>query len=222
MRYRRIPDETISRLPVYMRGLLRFSEQGIRYVSSKMLADQLGINSPQIRRDLSYFGGFGTRGVGYDVPKLLGTVRDILRLNRPNKAALVGLGNLGSALLKYPGFATYGMEITAIFDNDCRKTERTIRNIKVQDISKISTLKRDNISLAIIAVPASGAQEVADKLVAADIKGILNFAPCHIAVPKKVKVITIDIAMDLVRLPYYAPIKKVAKQQVRSSLVEIK
>ncbi len=206
MRYRKIPDETIRRLPMYMRGLLLFTEQGLRNVSSQKLADLLHINPHQIRKDLSYFGGFGTRGVGYDVQKLLGEIRNILRLNTSSKAVLVGVGDLGSALLKYPGFGAYGLEITAIFDHDRKKIGRTIKNIKVQDISKISTLKKKNIPLAIITVPASAAQEVANKLVAAGIKGILNFAPYYLDVPKKVKVITIDIAMDLARLPYYLPV----------------
>lgn len=205
MRYSRIPDEAIRRLPMYLRGLLICSEKGVRDISSKDLAELVRINPPQIRKDLSYFGAFGTPGVGYDTAKLTKQIRDILKLNTPNKAALVGLGNLGTALLKYPGFGGYGLEIAAVFDNAPVKIGKKVKNVKVEDISKLSLLKRKGITLGIIAVPASAAQEVADKLVAAGIRGILNFAPYYIDVPKKVKVVSIDIAMVLARLPYYLP-----------------
>jgi len=205
MRYRRIPDEEVRRLPIYLRGLLLFSEQGLQNVSSHKLSELLHINPPQIRKDLSYFGAFGTPGVGYDTAKLAKQIRGILRIDTPNKAALVGLGNLGSALLKYPGFGAYGLEISALFDKDPKKIGRTIEHIKVEDVSKLSTLRKKGITLGIIAVPADAAQEVANGLVKAGIRGILNFAPYYLDVPKKVKVISIDIAMDLARLPYYLP-----------------
>ena len=190
---------------MYLRGLLLFAEQGYENVSSQKLAELLHVEPPQIRKDLSYFGEFGTRGVGYNTEKLLKQVRNILRLNVPHKAALVGYGNLGTALVRYPGFATYGLEITAIFDKDARKIGKKVDNIKIEDVSKLSSLKRRKISLGILAVLADAAQEIADKLVAAGVKGILNFAPYYLDVPKKVKVITIDIAIELARLPYYLP-----------------
>jgi redox-sensing transcriptional repressor len=188
-----------------MRELLLLNEQSCTNVSSRKLADSLHLNPPQIRKDLSYFGDFGTPGVGYDTKKLLEKVRGILKLNSIHKAALVGLGNIGAALLRYSGFEAYGLEIVAVFDNDKRKVGKTVRNIKVQDISKIKLLKNKNIKLGIIAVPAETAQAIADQLVNSGIKGILNFAPHYLSVPKKVKVITIDIAMDLARMPYYLP-----------------
>lgn len=205
MRYRRIPDEAVGRLPMYLRELLLFAEQGLKNVSSQKLGELLHIDSPQIRKDLSYFGAFGTPGVGYDARKLAKQIRSILKLDTTKKAALVGLGNLGSALLRYPGFSTYGLEISAVFDNDPKKIGKTVNNIKVQDVSKLSTLSKKGITLGIIAVPASAAQKVADGLVGAGVNGILNFAPYYLDVPKKVKVISIDIAMDLARLPYYLP-----------------
>ena len=205
VKYHRIPDETVRRLPIYMRELLLLTEQGCQNISSRKLANSLRVKSPQIRKDLSYFGDFGTPGVGYDTKKLLEKVRRILKLNSVHKAALVGLGNIGTALLRYPGFQDYGLEIVAVFDNDKRKIGKTVKNIKVQDIEKIKLLKNRNIKLGIIAVPADTAQKIADELVKAGIKGILNFAPHYLRVPKKVKVITIDIAMDLARLPYYLP-----------------
>jgi len=205
MRYHKIPDEAVRRLPIYLRGLLLFSEQGLQNVSSRKLSELLHISPPQIRKDLSYFGAFGIPGVGYDTAKLAKQIRGILRIDTPNKAALVGLGNLGSALLKYPGFSAYGLEICAVFDNDPNKIGKTVKKVEVEDVSKLSTLKKKGITLGIIAVPADAAQEVANGLVKAGIKGILNFAPYYLDVPKKVKVISIDIAMDLARLPYYLP-----------------
>ena len=188
-----------------MRELLLLTEQGCQNISSRKLADSLHIKPPQIRKDLSYFGGFGTPGVGYDTKKLLEHVRAILKLDSIHKAALVGLGNIGNALLRYPGLHDYGLEIVAAFDNDKRKIGKTVKNIKIQSAGKIKLLKNRNIKLGIIAVPADNAQKIADELVKAGIKGILNFAPHYLSVPKKVKVITIDIAMDLARLPYYLP-----------------
>jgi len=205
MRYHKIPDETVRRLPMYLRGLLLCREQGVRDVSSRKLSELLHISPAQIRKDLSYFGAFGTPGVGYDTAKLAKQIRGILKIDTPNKAALVGLGNLGSALLKYPGFGAYGLQISAVFDNDPGKIGKIVKKVKVEDVSKLSTLKNKNIKLGIIAVPASAAQSVADALVKAGIRGILNFAPFYLDVPKKVKVITIDIAMVLARLPYYLP-----------------
>lgn len=205
MRYSRIPDEAVRRLPIYLRGLLIFSEQGLQNVSSQKLSELLRISPPQIRKDLSYFGAFGTPGVGYNTTKLANQIRGILRIDTPNKAALVGLGNLGSALLRYPGFGAYGLQISAVFDNNPVKIGKTVKNVKVEDVSKLSMLKKKGITLGIIAVPADAAQEVADGLVKAGIRGILNFAPYYLDVPKKVKVISIDIATVLARLPYYLP-----------------
>jgi redox-sensing transcriptional repressor len=192
---------------MYLRGLLLCSEQDVRNISSKDLAELVHVNPPQIRKDLSYFGAFGTPGVGYDTARLTKQIRDILKLKTMNKAALVGLGNLGSALLKYPAFGGYGLEISAVFDKNSGKIGKTVKGIKVQDVSKLSALKKKGIMLGIIAVPAHAAQDVADRLVKAGIKGILNFAPYYIDVPKKVKIISIDIAMDLARLPYYLPVR---------------
>ncbi len=205
MRYHKIPDETIRRLPIYLRGLLSSSEQGQERVSSKDLADFLGVSPWQIRKDFSYFGDFGTRGVGYKTEKLTKEIKKILKLDAAHKVALVGVGNLGSAVLAYPGFRPYGLEIAAAFDTDTRKIGKKLGGVVVEDISKIGTLRRRKVGLGIIAVPLGAAQETANALVKAGVKGILNFSPCHIAVPKKVKVITIDIAMDLARLPYYVP-----------------
>jgi redox-sensing transcriptional repressor len=205
MRYRRIPDETVRRLPIYLRGLLFSAEQGKESISSTDLADFVGVNSWQIRKDFSYFGDFGTRGVGYRIEKLTKQIKKILKLDIVRKAALVGVGNLGSVVLAYPGFGIYGFDIAAAFDTDPKKIGRKVKNITIESASRLGTLRARNIDLAIIAVPREAAQETADKLVKAGVKGILNFSPCYITVPRKVKVITLDIAMDLARLPYYMP-----------------
>ncbi|MCJ7674149.1 MAG: redox-sensing transcriptional repressor Rex [Sedimentisphaerales bacterium] len=202
MKYHRIPDETVRRLPVYLRGLLFLSDHK-QNISSRNLSDFISVNDSQIRKDFSYFGVFGTPGVGYDIRKLIRQIKKMLNLSVPHKAALVGAGNLGSAILAYPGFRMYGFDIAAAFDNDPKKIGREINNVRIEDISSLRTLKRRKISLAIIAVPRDAAQQTADALVKAGVKGILNFSPLRITVPKKVKVITIDIAMELARLPYY-------------------
>ena len=205
MRYHRIPDETIRRLPLYLRGLVFLSEEGQKSVSSHSLADFLGVNAWQIRKDFSYFGAFGTPGVGYNIEKLEKQVKKILRLNTIKKAALVGVGNLGSAVMAYAGFGIYGFTIAAAFDISPKKIGRKVNNIRIENASNLQTLQKRRINIAIIAVPRESAQKTADTLVKAGVRGILNFSPCHITVPKKVKVITIDIAMDLARLPYYMP-----------------
>ena len=210
MRYRKIPDETIRRLPLYLRALIFSSEQGRNSISSKNLADFIGVNSAQIRKDFSYFGDFGTRGVGYDIEKLVKHIKKILKLNVVQKVALVGVGNLGSAVLAYPGFKIYGFDIAAAFDNNPKRIGKKINNILIESTIKFKTLKKRGINLAIIAVPQDNAQQTAEALIKAGIKGILNFSPCYIIVPERIKVITIDIAMDLARLPYYMPISSLA------------
>ena len=205
MRYRKVPDETVKRLPLYLRGLL-FPPQGLQEnISSRKLADLLGVNHWQIRKDFSYFGDFGTPGVGYNIEKLTKQIKKILKLNIVHKAALVGVGNIGSAILAYPDFEIYGFDIVAIFDNNPRKIGQKVENITVENVAKLGSLKRRKITFGIVAVPRENAQEIADSLVEAGIRGILNFSPCHMNAPKKVKIITIDIAMDLARLPYYMP-----------------
>ena len=203
MKYYRIPDETVRRLPVYLRGLSFLAGQGKTSISSKDLAELVGAHPWQIRKDFSYFGDFGIRGVGYEVGNLSKQIKKILKLDVVHKAALVGVGNVGSAVLTHPGFETYSFDIAAAFDINPKKVGRKIENVVIEDISNLETLRRRKIRLGIIAVPRQAAQETADKLVDVGIRGILNFSPRYITVPKKIKVITIDIAMDFARLPYY-------------------
>jgi redox-sensing transcriptional repressor len=205
MRYHRIPDETVRRLPVYLRGALHLSRQGAQSTSSRELADLIGVEPSQIRKDFSYFGGFGTRGVGYDLNSLIKHVNQILRLNTDQKAALVGVGNLGSAILAFPGFHTYGFEIVAAFDIDRRKIGSRKSGVLIEDVAAINQLGARGIRLGIVAVPERASQGIIDTLARTGVKGILNFSPPYATVPRNVKVITIDIAMDLARLPYYVP-----------------
>jgi redox-sensing transcriptional repressor len=203
VKYSKIPNETVRRLPVYLRGLALMSQHGLSSVSSSKLADFVSVNSWQIRKDFSYFGDFGTRGVGYNIENLSRQIKKILKLDTTRKTVLVGVGNLGTAIMAYTGFGTYGFQITAAFDNDQAKIGHRINNIMVEDISMLGTIGKRQVDMAIIAVPEQAAQAVADLLVIAGVKGILNFSPRRIIVPKKIKVITIDIATDLARLPYY-------------------
>ena len=203
MKSKKIPDEAVRRLPIYLRGLLSLSEQSDKNISSKDLADVFGVNHYQIRKDLSHFGGFGTPGIGYNTEKLKRQIKNILKLSIARKAALVGVGNLGSAVLKYQGFGMFGFEIVAAFDNDPKKIGRKVGNIVIEDFSNIQSLRLKEVEIGIITVPCEAAQATFNKLVAAGVKGILSFSPCYKTGRQRVKVITIDIAMDLARLPYY-------------------
>lgn len=206
MRYHKIPDETVRRLPIYLRGLMFSAEKGQDHISSQALADFVGVNSWQIRKDFSYFGDFGTPGVGYNIANLRKEIKKILRLDIVKKAALVGVGDLGSALLAYPGFGAYGLNIIAAFDADPEKIGTKVSGIEIEDVSRLDELKTRGIKLAIVAVPRTAAQEIVDKLIETGIWGILNFAPCKIEAPSGVKVVTLDIAMELAGLPYYMPL----------------
>src|SRR5512136_2518102 len=137
MRYHRIPDETVRRLPVYLRGLMVSAGQGHEHISSQLLADFVGVDAWQIRKDLSYFGDFGTPGVGYNIEKLARGIKKTLRLDVIRRAALVGVGDLGSALLAYPGFRVYGLDIIAAFDVDPEKIGRTMNGVKIEDSAEL-------------------------------------------------------------------------------------
>ena len=201
MQYYKIPNETIHRLPIYLRALLTLQEEGIEKLSSQELADSLGYGCYQVRKDLSFFGKFGKRGVGYATETLIREILKILKLNVPQKAALVGVGNLGAAMLTYTGFAKYNFRIVTAFDSHPKKIGKIIRNVTIEDIGKIATLKNRSVKIALIATPESAAQKIADALIKAGVTSILNFAPCNIKVPKNVQVRNIDIAMELACLP---------------------
>ena len=204
MRYQRIPDETIRRMPMYLRAFSHLKTEHQDTISSRQLAERLRMNPTQIRKDLSYFGAFGTRGVGYPVAETAEQIRGILKLDTPQKAALIGAGRLGTAIAEYPGFSTFGFTIAAVFDNNPDKIGTSIGTIVIEDSAKIGTMKDRGIHLAILAVPAEAAQAVVDQLVdCGTVRGILNLSPCYLAAPPSIKVVTIDLAMALGTLPYY-------------------
>jgi len=205
MRYHNIPEETVRRLPLYLRASLELVRQGAERVSSQRLADHVGLMPWLIRKDLSYFGDLGTRGVGYNPAILVARIRKILRLDVTRTAVLIGAGRLGSALLEYEGFRRYGLQIVAAFDRDRARVGRTIGGVSIEPVTTLATVAQRGIDMGIIAVPGESAQEVADTILKAGIRGIVSFSPQHIVVPKRVKLITIDIAIDLARLPYYLP-----------------
>lgn len=190
-------------MPMYLRALSLLEQEQQDTISSRQLAERLHLNPPQIRKDLSYFGAFGTRGIGYPVASTAEQIRQIMKLNVAQKAALVGAGRLGTAIASYPGFSMFGFDVAAIFDNQTQKVGKKIGHATVEHITRISTLKDRNIHLAILAVPADAAQACAKALVAAGVKGILNLSPCYLDVPKRIKVVSIDLAMELGILPYY-------------------
>jgi len=203
IKYRKIPEETIRRMPRYLRAFSMLAKQGQEFLSSRQLAEYLHLNPPQIRKDLSYFGDFGTRGVGYPVSQTAGRIRKILKLDVTQKAALIGAGRLGTAIASYPGFTMFGLNIAAIFDNSPAKIGKKIADLTIRDISRLAAIRKEDIRLAILAVPAEAAQECADALVRAGVRGILNLSPRWLRVPKRVKIVSIDLAMELGTLPYY-------------------
>jgi redox-sensing transcriptional repressor len=203
MRYHKIPEETVRRMPLYLRASLELVGQGEDRLSSQQLGDYLGLNPWLIRKDFSYFGDLGKRGVGYDTQTLICRIRKALRLDVDRRAVLVGVGRLGSALLEYGGFRRYGLQIVAAFDRDRARVNQTIGGVRVEHVDRLGMVESRGIDMGILAVPEEFAQEVADTILEAGIRGILSFSPRHIVTPRRVKVITIDIAMDLARLPYY-------------------
>ena len=203
MRYQKVPEETIRRLPRYLQALLFLHQRGIESVPSHKFAEYVQLNPTQIRKDLSHFGAFGKRGSGYNVENLSKSIRNILKLNKTQKTVLVGAGRLGTAIAAFPGFENYGFDIAAIYDNSKSKIGKKIGDITIRNSTRLANIKRSKIKLAIIATPPDQAQQVAQALVKHGVTGILNLSSCYLKVPKRVKVRTIDLAMELIMLPYY-------------------
>jgi redox-sensing transcriptional repressor len=199
-----IPDIVIRRMPIYARSLSYLAEDGVETVSSGELGTRLGVSAAQIRRDLSYFGEFGKQGKGYNVAYLLEQVNGILQLDRDWPVALVGLGHLGRALLHYEGLSEHGFHITALFDHNPDKVGQKIGDLTIRPMAALKeALARQKIKMAIMAVPASGAQEAADALVAAGVGAILNYAPIIVQVPSHVRIRHIDPVVALQSMTYY-------------------
>lgn len=200
----RIPPAVVRRLALYSRALSDLELNNQEKVSSSDLAELLGINSAQVRKDLAYFGQFGVPGFGYYIKDLRENLRRILRTDRDLAVILVGVGNLGSALVSYGGFNRQGFRITMAFDADRRKVGSARGDLAVHHIDEMEEqIKRVSADIAILAVPLDVCQAVADRLVAAGIRGILNFVPRRLSVPNHVKVHYVDLSIEMETLSYY-------------------
>jgi redox-sensing transcriptional repressor len=200
----KIPEMTVRRLSVYTRCLLQLEEDGVKTISSQELAERFNLNSAQVRKDLAYFGEFGVRGIGYYVSRLRDELQRILGLDREWQVALVGLGNLGSALFHYKGFARQGFRIAAVFDDDPAKFGRDVDGVPILPLRDLPrAAKAHNLQIAILAVPAEAAQAVTEKLAGAGIKAVLNFAPSRIRPPREIRLKNVDLSIELETLSFY-------------------
>ena len=198
MKTLKIPEATIIRLSVYSRHLTEVDRKGIITTSSGDIADGVGVSPAQVRKDLAYFGEFGTRGVGYNVKDLRQHILRILGLSVDWSVTLVGVGNLGLALSSYKGFSERGFIITSIFDSDPSKVGTAIGNVEVLPIEKLEeVVKQNRTQIGIVAVPAAVAQEIADKLISAGVQAILNFAPVVLNVPPEIELRNVDLVVNL-------------------------
>jgi redox-sensing transcriptional repressor len=201
---RRIPEATVARLPVYLRCLVEVADGKIATVSSERLAEMAGVNAAKVRKDLSYLGSYGTRGVGYDVEYLLYQISRELGLTQDWPVVIVGLGNLGHALANYNGFSARGFRVVALVDADPAKVGSKIGDLAVRPLEDLDTIATsDKPAIGIIATPAQAAQDVADRLVAAGVTSILNFAPVVLSVPEGVSLRKVDLSIELQILSFY-------------------
>jgi redox-sensing transcriptional repressor len=198
-----VPKAVVSRLSLYLRELQHLVRDGSETTSSTQLGKLLGFTDAQVRKDLAYFAQFGYPGIGYRCSELIDAIKGILGTRQPWPLAIVGLGNLGRALMGYRGFGQQGFQIVAAFDNDPAKIGKSVEGIHIFDLDEVGTVVSGrNIRLAIIAVPGAAAQKVADALVAAGIEGILNFAPVTLNLPKHVQTVGVDLAIELEQLAF--------------------
>lgn len=201
---KKVPEGTISRLFVYLREITELTKMNIHTISSAELGDRVNLSDAQVRKDLGYFGQFGVSGSGYATRELKSALEKILGKDKVWNVAIVGLGHLGSALLAYPGFKEHGLNIVTAFDVDVKKIGKRVKDIVIRSIEEMPNEIGDKkVSIAIIAVPAKSAQEVADKLVRSGVKCILNFAPTALIVPENVKVKDVDLSRELETLSYF-------------------
>jgi redox-sensing transcriptional repressor len=207
----RIPDATVARLATYLRVLGSLGDRGITTVSSEELAGAAGVNSAMLRKDLSFLGSYGIRGVGYHVETLTEEIARTLGITVHRSVALIGIGNLGQALAGYAGFATRGFRIAALIDADPARIGTTIRGLVVRDLVELEQIvAEEEITIAVLATPASVAQDVCDRLVAAGVTSILNFAPVVLSVPAHVDVRKVDLAAELQILSFHETRKAAA------------
>lgn len=205
MKFSKIPAATITRLSIYSRYLEALAQEGVKIIASDKLAEKCGVNPAQIRKDLAYFGEFGIRGVGYFVKELLFEIKRILGLNKVWKMALVGIGNLGSALLAHQNFIRQGYEFAAVFDVDPAKVGRRLPSGQIiHHLDELVTvIKEQEIEIGVIATPADRAQDVAQRLIDSGVKAILNFAPTQLQVIEGMAVENVDFTVKLDNLAYH-------------------
>jgi redox-sensing transcriptional repressor len=200
---KRIADSTVRRLSAYLRFLEDFEQRGLTTISSEELAKRGGTTSAQVRKDLSFFGSFGKRGLGYSVPELAGRLREILGLGREWRVIIVGAGKIGAALAQYRGFRQRGFIILAAYDNNPEKVGRKLEGIVVRDFDQIERdIQREHPDIVVLTVPGDEAQAVLDRVVKAGVKAILNFAPTQLQAPPDVAVKTVNMAMELEGLSF--------------------
>ena len=200
---RKVAESTVRRLSLYLRFLEAFEEQGMTTVSSEALAARGGTTSAQVRKDLSFFGSFGKRGLGYSVPELASKLRDILGLGTEYRVVIVGAGNLGRALVHFRGFEKRGFNVVAIYDDDPNKVGQVMNGLEVRDQSRLEKdLSAQRADIAVIVTPTEVAQKLADRLVGAGVRAILNFAPVQLQTPAAVVVKNVNLALDLEALSY--------------------
>jgi redox-sensing transcriptional repressor len=201
---RRIPEATVARLPLYYRALVETAEKKTGTISSERLAEMAGVNAAKVRKDLSYLGSYGTRGVGYDVEYLLFQISRELGLTQDWPVVIVGVGNLGHALANYRGFTARGFDVVALVDADESKIGEMIGSLAVESLADLPTIVAErDVAIGIVAVPAAAAQDVADCLVAAGVTSILNFAPTVLSVPDGVSLRKVDLSIELQILSFY-------------------
>ena len=199
-----IPNVIVGRLPVYLRALRHMQAQGQQTTSSQELGDAVAVSAAQIRKDLSQFGEFGKQGAGYNIAFLTGKLREILKVDRVWDVAVVGMGDMGHAIARYQGFANRGFRVAMVFDNNPALIGQKVGEFVIRDTQKmVDTIREAGIKVAMLTVPASAAQEVANQLIEAGVKAILNYAPISLSVPQGVMLQYIDPSTGLQRMTYY-------------------
>jgi redox-sensing transcriptional repressor len=208
---RGIPEATVARLPVYLRALMGLADHGTATCSSEELAAAAGVNSAKLRKDLSYLGSYGTRGVGYDVEYLRYQIAREIGVTQDWPVVIVGIGNLGHALANYSGFSSRGFRIVALLDADARRQQENVGGLDIRPFDEVEQLVGEHkVAIGVIATPAPAAQDVCDRLVAAGVTSILNFAPVVLSVPEGVDVRKVDLSIELQILAYHEQRKALA------------
>lgn len=214
---RGIPEATVARLPIYLRALITLAERGIATCSSEELATAAGVNSAKLRKDLSYLGSYGTRGVGYDVEYLRYQIAREIGVTQDWPVVIVGIGNLGHALANYSGFTSRGFRIVALLDADPARCDEPVGEMRIRSSSELEEIVEEcDVAIGVIATPAGAAQQVCDRLVTAGVTSILNFAPTVLSVPEGVDVRKVDLSIELQILAYHEQRKAMSASEKAS------